>query len=148
MRLFFVAAFAALAVACSSETPSASATDAVAAVQPVSENARAAAVLIRADWCSSCKIIEPKLDQVKAGGAIDGLEHVTLDYTARDKAAFFAAADKAGVGEAVREQLGGDVTTGIILVVDMDDDQVIADLRKELSTAELKAAMVEAVANS
>ncbi|MEL7486235.1 MAG: hypothetical protein AAGJ87_03345 [Pseudomonadota bacterium] len=153
MRFAIAAAIAIAAAACSAETTTGSvAVDAETSASelkhtPVAqnaENARAAAVLIRADWCSSCKLLEPKLDVVKSLGPIEGLEHVTLDYTARDKKAFFAAADAAGVGEAVRAELGDSVTTGIILVVDMDDAKVVADLRKELSEQELVDAMAEA----
>lgn len=107
---------------------------------------RLAAVLIYADWCSSCKILDPKLQAAKAEGEIDGVSYHTLDYTARDEDALFAGADALGVGRAIREQLSGNVKTGILLLVDVDDRRIVGDLRKELSSEELRAA-IEAAAS-
>lgn len=139
--------------ACSSEPAvsvdeATSARAAAAVVTRVSEDTRLAAVLVRADWCSSCKIIEPKLALVRAANSIDGLQHVTLDYTDRKKDAFFATADAAGIGPAIRAHLGDDVTTGIVLLVDLGDMKIVGDLRKELSDAELAAAMAEAASSA
>ncbi len=144
MRFLFIAVAAAVLAACSDEIAKTSVPD-VKTVS-IAEDTRVAAVLIRADWCSSCKIIEPKLTEVKIDGPIDGLQHITMDYTDRDKDAFYAAAEKLGVGDAVRDHLEGDVKTGIILLVDMETKSVVADLRKELSEDELKAAMEKSVA--
>jgi len=139
-----ISSMALLAYACSGETSQTAAP--AAEIVDIAEDTRVAAVLIRADWCSSCKIIEPKLEAVKAGNAVDGLQHVTIDYTDRDKDAFYATAEEMGVANAVRTYLEGDVTTGIVLLVDMKTNSVVADLRKALSEDELKAAMVKATA--
>lgn len=139
-----VSSLALFAFACSGEGAKTAAPTAEAVT--VAEETRVAAVLIRADWCSSCKIIEPKLEAVKAGDGVEGLQHVTIDYTDRDKEAFYAAAEKMGVADALGAHLDGGVTTGIILLVDMETNSVVADLRKALSEDELKAAMVDAVA--
>ncbi|MEL7489581.1 MAG: hypothetical protein AAGJ73_02590 [Pseudomonadota bacterium] len=144
MRILFVAAVAAILAACSGET--ADTATSTAKAEAIAQDTRVAAVLIRADWCSSCKIIEPKLTEVKIDGPIEGLQHITMDYTNRDKDAFYEAAEKLGVADAVRDHLEGDVKTGIILLVDMETKSVVADLRKELSEDELKAAMVKSVA--
>ena len=146
MRLAILAAMTALLAACSGETAKTTAEDHTT-TEAVAENTRVAATLIYADWCSSCKIIEPKIDVVKEGGSIDGVEWVTLDYTARDADAFFASADELGIGEAIRDQLGGDVITGILLLVDIDTKKVVADLRKELSPEELRSAIEAAAAS-
>ena len=39
------------------------------------------AVLIYADWCGSCKVLDPKLKKAKEIGPMPGLEFITLDYT-------------------------------------------------------------------
>ena len=152
-KLIVTAAFA-LVAACSNQDAntsaqttakeiSAASTDAAVALSPVAD-AEIIAVLIRADWCSSCKIIEPKLAVAKADGPISGLAHITLDYTDRDKNAFFANAKDAGVSDAVRSHLGGDDKTGIILLVDRKRGDVVADLRKKLSADEIRRAMIDA----
>ncbi len=132
--------------ACSAENTKVS--PEIEASQEVSADARLAAVLVYADWCSSCKIIDPKIQAAKEQGPINGVSFVTLDYTKRDVDGFFTQADTLGVGEAIRGQLNGDVTTGILLLVDLDDKKVVADLRKELSAEEIRAAIERAAANA
>ncbi len=127
-------------VACSQDTKVSRTTK----IEDNKADARIAAVLIYADWCPSCKIIEPKLSSARSQGPIEGVKYLTLDYTTRDKNAMFAAADGLGVGEAIRTQLGDEVLTGILLLVDIDNKKVVADLRKELSVDELRSAIVTA----
>ena len=150
MRNILIAGLAVLAAACSSE-PAAENQKAeppmiIVNSQEAIKDASVAAVLLRADWCSSCKILEPKLDVVKADGPIDGLAHVTLDYTDRNKAGLYATATELGVGEAIYDYLDGDVTTGIVLLVDLSSGEVVGDLRKSLAESELRAAMAAAAA--
>ena len=46
------------------------------------------AVLVYADWCGSCKVLDPKLQTAKNMGKIPGLEYVTLDYTRKNENVF------------------------------------------------------------
>jgi len=103
------------------------------------------AVLIYADWCSSCKVLDPKLKEVKALGPMPGLEYVTLDYTDKDTSDFYAQADAAGVGEAVRIYLDGTISTGVLLLVDVDDKKVVKKVTKTFETKEIAKAMKEAI---
>jgi len=103
------------------------------------------AVLIYADWCSSCKVLDPKLKEVKALGPMPGLEYVTLDYTNKDTSDFYAQADAAGVGEAVRLYLDGTISTGVLLLVDVDDKKVVKKVTKTFETKEIAKAMKEAI---
>ncbi|MEM9704766.1 MAG: hypothetical protein AAF850_01675 [Pseudomonadota bacterium] len=138
-----------IAVACSrgdAQTQAAASHAKPMEVMVPTENARVAAVYIRADWCSSCKILEPKLKAAKKMNAVSGLEHITLDYTDRNKSAFFAKAEKAGVAQPIKMHLDGGVTTGIVLLVDLKDKTILADLRKTLETEEIYDALVHAAA--
>jgi len=111
-------------------------------------NGQVKAVLIYADWCGSCKILDPKLESIKSGAPIGGLEYVTLDYTAKDKDAFFAAASAAGVEAPVREFFGDSIKTGLLLLIDSDDQTVIEKVTKSYSEAEIVTALKNAVAAS
>jgi len=144
MRLLFAATAAAFLAACSGgdQKP----TTEVSTSEAVAEDTRIAAVLIHADWCSSCKIIEPKLATVKAKGEIKGLQHLAINYTDRDKDAFYANAEKLGLANPIRTHLDGGVKTGIILLIDTSSNEIVADLRKELTEEELHAKMIEAAA--
>lgn len=136
MKYIFIALAAISLLACSAEQPSKTESTNTVAVEA---DTRLAAVLIYADWCSSCKVLDPKIQEAKAQGHIDGVQFVQLDYTRRDAEAMFAQADALGVGDAVRAQLSAEVKTGILLLVDIDDKTVVDDLRKELSADDIRA---------
>lgn len=106
------------------------------------------AVLLYADWCSSCKILDPKIKAVQAMGDMPGLDFVTLDYTAKNPDDFYAQAAAAGVESAVRTELGGAIKTGWLLLVDMDDARVIGKVTKEDDAAQIAAKLKDALAAS
>ncbi len=132
MRTALIAGLAGLAAACSQATD-ATPTSNTHIASTLDEDTKIAAVLIRADWCASCKVIEPKVEALRARGDIDGVQHITLDYTTRDDAAFFAAADAAGVGEAMRREFADEIITGEVILVDVNEHLAVADLRKSMS---------------
>ncbi len=146
MRLpVFIAAV--LLAACSGEPAAqAPAQTTETAAPAVTEETKIAAVLSYADWCTSCKILDPKLKAVQAGAPIDGVGYLTIDYTERDQDAFFATADAAGVGGAVRAFYADEIKTGILLLVDMSTGDVVADIRKSMSEEEIRTSLETAAA--
>lgn len=106
------------------------------------------AVLIYADWCSSCKILDPKIKAVQAMGPMPGVEFVTLDYTDKNADNFYAQAADAGVETAVRTELDGTIKTGWLLLVDMDDARVVTKVTKADDTQQIIAKIKEALAAS
>lgn len=111
-------------------------------------NANTKAVLIYADWCGSCKTLDPKIKKIQSMGTIPGVEFVTLDYTAKDADAFYAQAEAAGVGAAVKTYLDGTVKTGQLLLIDVDDQKVLSKITKTFEPQEILTAIKEAVAAS
>lgn len=103
------------------------------------------AVLIYADWCGSCKVLDPKIKKVKAMGPMPGLEYVTLDYTAKDADDFYAQAAAAGVDDAVKAYLDGTIKTGQLLLVDLDDQKVVGKVTKTLEPAGIVTALRDAI---
>lgn len=106
------------------------------------------AVLIYADWCGNCKILDPKIDAVQAMGPMPGVEFVTLNYTDRDTDDFYAQARAAGVEEAVRIELDGTIKTGWLLLVDVDDARVLSKVTRADETAEIVTKIQDALAAS
>lgn len=103
------------------------------------------AVLIYADWCGSCKVLDPKIKKVQSMGDIPGLEFVTLDYTAKDSEAFYAQAEAFGVGAAVKTYLDGTIKTGQLLLIDLDDQKVVGKVTKTLEPAGILTAIKDAI---
>ena len=134
--------------ACSqAEAPKGAVVDMVKTVSTVGD-AKTAAVLVYADWCGSCKALDPKIEKVHAMGDIPGLAFITLDYTDKDADNFYAQAKAAGVHDAVQTYLDGKIKTGMLLLVDVDDGKVIGKVTKELEPNEIVSALKDALAAS
>ncbi len=106
------------------------------------------AVLIYADWCGSCKTLDPKINEVKSKETIPGLEYVTLDFTDKKAENFYKQAEAAGVREAVETYLAGKIKTGQLVLVDMDDQKVLGKVTKTFEHSEIITALTEAVSAS
>jgi len=105
------------------------------------EDTNLSAVLVYADWCSSCKILDPKIKAIKAKEEFPGVNFVTIDYSDRDVEGLFKQADEQGVGDAIRTFLAEEVKTGQLLLVDLDDDRVIGKVVKSMEEAEITGAI-------
>ena len=92
-----------------------------------------AAVLIFAEWCPSCKVLDPKVEAARASEDWSGVSFVLLDFTDKNSARLFEAADAAGVGPAIRKELAGGVRTGQLILVDLEDQVAVDRLTKDLS---------------
>ncbi|MEM9168381.1 MAG: hypothetical protein AAGC56_01905 [Pseudomonadota bacterium] len=141
MRVAFIFLAALLVAACSNET--AGAAKAPADYGP--EDAKLKAVLMYADWCPSCRALDPKLAAVRAL-QIDGVRYVTLDYTRKDVDAVLAAADAAGVGPAIRDRFERKIKTGLVLLVDADAMTIVGEIDRSLSVDDIADAVRKAVA--
>ena len=100
-------------------------------------DAKLGAVLIYADWCGSCKVLDPKVNAVKTGQNFENTFFLTLDYTDKNIEDFYAAAKAAGVSDPVRTFLAGKVKTGQLLLIDMDDQKVVEVVKKDMSEADI-----------
>lgn len=133
-------------VAACGNAPSETAGKADTAVAEVQE-ARLVAALSYADWCGSCQTLDPKVQAARASGDL-GAAFVTLDYTAKDADAFFAAADAAGIGEVVRSKYAEKIKTGHMLLIDVDDAKIVEIVTKEMTADEIAAAVKAAAASA
>ena len=146
-KIFALSAGAILIAACSGERAQTQAADAglKTETQEIKKNAKTKAVLIYADWCSSCKILDPKLKSMRRNNRFEDVQFIVLDYTDRDETAFYADAAGVGVESAIREFLAGNVKTGLLLLIDADDNRVVDKVTKSLTEGEIAAAINAAV---
>ena len=131
--------------ACSQAEAPQTATEKTPRIAEKARDTKTKAVLIYADWCGSCKVLDPKVKKVQSMGTLPGLEFVTLDYTDKNAEAFYVQADAAGVGAAVKSYLDGTVKTGQLLLVDLDDQKVVGKVTKTLGPTEILTALKDAI---
>lgn len=104
----------------------------------VAERTPVAAVLVFAEWCPSCKVLDPKVEAARTVLEDDAASFIVLDYSDRDADAFFAQADTAGVGEPVRALFADGIKTGQLLLIDMDNLSIFETLTKEASAEQIR----------
>lgn len=109
-------------------------------------DAKANAVLIYADWCSSCKVLDPKMQAARPMFDGRGINFVTLDFTSKDKADLMAQAEAAGVAPAITKALGDRVKTGQVIITSADGERVLSKVNMNHTPAEIIAKFKDAIA--
>lgn len=152
MKKLFAISFAALALtACGNAVETGSSLKEATTVTVKSDsmvNVKTKAVLVYADWCGSCKVIDPTVTKVKNMGPLPGVEFVVLDSTDKDESNFYAQALGAGVEAAVRAHMNGKIKTGQLLLVDVDDAKVLNKITKEDAASVILSKIKAAVSAS
>ena len=111
----------------------------------VQTEAQTKAVLIYADWCGSCQILDPRIKAVKESGQFEEVQFVVLDYTARDEDAFYKAAKKAGVKKAVHSAFDGkSVKTGQLFLINAEGTEILGTVTRKHSEEEIAEAITTA----
>lgn len=152
MKNLLIASIAALALtACGNAADSGSASKSVEATKSATTadvKTVTIAALVYADWCGSCKVLDPTIKKAKAMGPLPGVEFIVLDYTDKNDDNFYAQAEAAGVESAIRAYLDGTVKTGQLLLVDVDDAKVINKVTKVDAVPEILSKIKAAVSAS
>ena len=145
MRLILAATAETLMAACGqAEVPASER----AAVTAPAEDTKILAVTSHADWCGSCKALDPKVKAVQAANTFDGVEFAIIDYTSRDTDAFFADAETLGVAAAMRATFPDKIKTGRLYLVNLDSGEVVGTVDKSMDEAAITAAITDAAALS
>ncbi len=111
------------------------------AAQP--EKPEIIAATFNSAWCSSCKILKPKLAKIMPHFAGEAVAFVELDFTfgARDEVK--AEAEHYGLGDIYERNKGA---TGFTLLVDADTGEIVDTLTMNFSESAMKAALAQAIA--
>ena len=145
MRMILAATAAAILTACGQASVPSSER---AVVTAPAEDVRVLAVMSYADWCGSCKALDPKVDAVQQANAFDGVAFAKIDYTSRDADAFYADAETLGIGDTMRATFGDKIKTGRLYLVNLDSGEVISTIDKSMDEVSIAAAIEDAVALS
>ena len=101
------------------------------------------AVTFSSAWCSSCKILEPRLAAVIPGFAGKPVKFVELDFTFGQRAEIEEQARAEGLSGIYPRFKGA---TGFTLLVDKDTGEIIDTLTIDHSKAAMRAALAQALA--
>lgn len=152
-RLFFVfAALAALGLSACGPGPAADTTaidrDAVVTEAMVQES-KVLAVLIHADWCPSCKLMDPEIEAAKAGLDEDGVVFTMLDYTQKDWDGFLAQAEAMGLGRTIADYFpDAKAKTGQLLLIRSEDGQILDIITKTSDANDMNLRLIKALAQT
>ena len=94
-------------------------------------------------WCSSCKILEPRLAEVIPEFVDRPVKFVELDFTFGEREEIAEQAEAEGLGHIYPQFKGA---TGFTLLVDADTGEIVDSLTINHSKRAMRAAIAQAVA--
>lgn len=108
-----------------------------AEAEMVEERPRLVAALFRSSWCGACRIIEPRIEDVRADYEGAAMEFVRFDFTLGRRENLRERAREAGI-EDIYDQLEG--RTGFLVLMDRDSGQVFEIITTNYNRENIAAA--------
>lgn len=93
-------------------------------------------------WCSSCKILEPRLEALVPEFTDQPVKFVKLDFTLGQRGAVAKKATREGLGDIYPQYKGA---TGFTLLVDAETGEIIDSLTIKHSEQAMRAAIAQAI---
>lgn len=102
-------------------------------------------VMLYADWCGSCKALDPKITQAREGAKLDTQDvlFITLDLTndvAKHQSAMMATS--LGFSEVYEKNAG---KTGFMILVDANTGEKLAQVTNKYKPTEIAAKIQESI---
>lgn len=96
-------------------------------------------------WCSSCKILEPRLEALVPDFADKPVKFVKLDFTLGQRGAVADKAAREGLAHIYPQYKGA---TGFTLLVDAETGDIVDSLTIRHSEQAMRAAIAQAIATA
>ncbi len=94
--------------------------------------------MFRSSWCASCRIIEPRIDDVREDYEDAAVEFIRFDFTLGRRSGLRERAEDAGISD-VFLQLEG--RTGFMLLIDRETGQVFEAVTTSYDRDNIRAAL-------
>lgn len=102
------------------------------------EQPRLVAAMFRSSWCSACRILEPRVDDVRAEFADAPIDWVRFNFTWGERDGLRELAIAEGI-EPLYDQFAG--STGFLVLMDRDSGQVFEIITMRYGRAEIREAL-------
>ena len=112
--------------------------DTAAQAEAVDERPRLVAAMFRSSWCASCRIIEPRIEDVREDYEDAAVEFIRFDFTLGRRGGLRERAEEAGISEVFLELEG---RTGFMLLIDRETGQVFEAITTAYDRENIRAAL-------
>lgn len=112
--------------------------DTAAQAEAVDERPRLVAAMFRSSWCASCRIIEPRIEDVREDYEDAAVEFIRFDFTLGRRGGLRERAEEAGISEVFLELEG---RTGFMLLIDRETGQVFEAVTTAYDRDNIRAAL-------
>ena len=109
-----------------------------AQAETMEERPRLVAAMFRSSWCGACRILEPRVDDVREDYQDAAVEFIRFDFTLGRRAGLRERAEEAGISEVFLELEG---RTGFMLLIDRDTGQVFEAVTTDHNRDNIRAAL-------
>jgi thiol-disulfide isomerase/thioredoxin len=109
-----------------------------AAAIEIEDRPRLVAAVFRSSWCSACRILEPRVEDVREDYLDAPVEFLRFDFTMGRRGTLRASAEDAGISE-LYDRLEG--RTGFMVLMDRETGQIFEIVTIAYGRDEIRAAL-------
>jgi len=109
----------------------------------IEEDPRLVAAMFRSSWCSACRIIEPRIDDVKEDYENRAVEFIRFDFTMGQRASLREKAEEEGIIDLYDRMVG---RTGFMVLMDRETGTVIEIITMAYDRDRIRDALDRALA--
>ena len=104
----------------------------------VTERPRLVAAMFRSSWCGACRVLEPRVDDVREDYAGQPVDWVRFDFTFGRRGGLRETAEDAGIVDIYDQLAGG---TGFMLLIDRETGDVYEQITMRYDREQIAAAL-------